>query len=552
MISNRRYWFLLFLIFLVYLVGMFSTLIENDSAQFAVMAMRMFQENDFINLFKGPLEYLDKPHMHYWLAGLSYKIFGLHDWAYRIPAILATLLGAFSCYGLGKLLYNIDTGKLAALIFMTAQTIVLSVIDVRTDAVLTGFAIFAIWQLASYIETGSLKNVLLGALGTGIAFSTKGQIALLVVGLPLLCHLAYTRKWNRFLSWKVVAALAVFMIAIAPMLYAYYHQFDLHPEKVIRGRGERSGIFFIFWEQSFERMSGEGMGKNSSDFFFFFHTFLWVFLPWTVIAILAILDRVKTLYKIRFAYNPKYEFLTLGGIVLIFIVISFAQFKLPHYLNISIPLFSVLAGAYLYQLQQQFKEKTLKILLAVQYFILAIVFIAAVLICFYVFKFDNLLHYLWMVPLMAIGIWYSLKREGHYYRIITVSAFAAIILNAVMNVHFYPSLLKYQAGSEMAKVVLKKDIPTDRVYKLSDRHSWSLDFYNKKPVIISDMEGIRGRQDIWVYATDAELTELNQNGFDWDIQYTKEDFRITRLQAKFLNPITRRKVLRKMHLIHIY
>ena len=123
MISNRRYWFLLFLIFLAYLVGMFSTLLENDSAQFAVMAMRMFQENDFIHLFKGPHEYLDKPHMHYWLAALSYKIFGLHDWAYRIPAILATLTGAFSCYGLGKLLYNSDTGKLAALIFMTAQTI---------------------------------------------------------------------------------------------------------------------------------------------------------------------------------------------------------------------------------------------------------------------------------------------------------------------------------------------------------------------------------------------------------------------------------------------
>ncbi|MDB4293602.1 glycosyltransferase family 39 protein, partial [Maribacter sp.] len=210
MISNRRYWFLLFLILVTYLVGMFSTLIENDSAQFAVMAMRMFQENDFINLFKGPNEYLDKPHMHYWLAALSYKIFGLHDWAYRIPGILATLLGAFSCFGLGKLLYNSDTGKLAALIFMTAQTIVLSVIDLRTDAVLTGSAIFAIWQLAAYIEKKSLKHILLGALGTGIAFSTKGQIAILVIGLPLLCHLAYTRKWKRFLSWKVLVALAVF------------------------------------------------------------------------------------------------------------------------------------------------------------------------------------------------------------------------------------------------------------------------------------------------------------------------------------------------------
>ena len=552
MISNRRYWFLLLLIFTAYLVGMCSTLLENDSAQFAVMAMRMFQENDFINLFKGPNEYLDKPHMHYWLAALSYKIFGLHDWAYRIPAILATLLGAYSCFGLGKLLYNTDTGKLAALIFMTAQTIVLSVIDVRTDAVLTGAAIFAIWQLAAYIENKKVLHIVLGAVGTGIAFSTKGQIALLVVGLPILCHLAYTRKWNRFFSWKVLLALVVFAITIAPMLYAYYHQFDLHPEKIIRGKADRSGIFFIFWEQSFERLSGEGVGKNSSDYFFFFHTFLWVFLPWTIVAILGIVDRFKGLFKVKFTYRPRYEFLTLGGIILIFIIISFAQFKLPHYLNIAIPLFSVLTAGYLDDLQQLFKEKTLKFLLVVQHFILAIVFIAAVLIAFYVFKFDSPWHYLWMLPLIALGIAYSLKRENHFYRIITVSAFSAIILNMVMNIHFYPSLLKYQAGSEMSKVIEKENISVDKIYKISERYTWSMDFYNQYPVQISSVEGIRNKNDIWVYANEEELKSLHQNGFDWDKQFTKSDFRITRLQLKFLNPDTRKKVLKKMHLIHIY
>ncbi|MEX0314013.1 MAG: ArnT family glycosyltransferase, partial [Allomuricauda sp.] len=274
MISSVRYWFLIALILVVYIAGLFVTLFENDSAQFAVMAMRMVQENDFFTLIKGTEEYLDKPHMHYWLAAFSYKLFGIHDWAYRIPGVLAIFLGAYSCFGLGKLLYNKDVGRLSALIFLTVQTIVLSGIDVRTDAVLTGFSIFAIWQLALYVEKNSLTHVLLGAFGAGLAFSTKGQIALVVIGMALLCHLAYTRKWNRLLNWKIFLALLVFAITIAPMLYAYYLQFDLHPEKVIRGRDHRSGIFFILWEQSFERMSGQGVGKNSSDFFFFFHTFL--------------------------------------------------------------------------------------------------------------------------------------------------------------------------------------------------------------------------------------------------------------------------------------
>jgi len=520
MISKRRYWFLVFMVVLVYIAGMFVTLFENDSAQFAVMAMRMVQENDFLSLFKGPNEYLDKPHMHYWLAALSFKIFGLYDWAYRIPGILSTFLAAYSCYGLGKLLYNTDTGKIAALIFMTAQTIVLSVIDVRTDAVLTGFTIFAIWQLTTYIETNHIKHIILGAFGAGIAFSTKGQIAIVVIGLPLLCHLSYTRKWGTLFNWKAIIALLIFAITITPILYAYYHQFDLHPEKIIRGKSNRSGIFFILWEQSFERMSGEGIGKNSSDYFFFFHTFLWVFIPWTIIALTGFGSRIKTFFKLKFAYNSKYEFLTIGGITLIFILISFAQFKLPHYLNITIPLFSILSASYL--------------------------------LCFFVFKLDNVLAYVLLSVVGLSIIYYSLKLEAYYLRIITLSVFSSVLLNAVLNLHLYPSLLEYQAGSAMAETIAENKIPVDKIYKISDSYTWSLDFYNQKPVIISSVEAIKDKKDIWVYANDKQLELLKKAGLDWDQQLSENQFRITRLQAKFMNPATRKRVLKKRYLIHIY
>ena len=552
MISNLRYWFLILLIFLVYVAGMFVTLFENDSAQFSVMAMRMVQENDFFSLFKGPEEYLDKPHMHYWLAALSYKIFGIHDWSYRIPGILSTLLAAYSCYGLGSLLYNKHVGKLAALVFMTAQTIVLGAIDVRTDAVLTGFSILAIWQLAKYIENGSVSAIAIGAFAAGIAFSTKGQIALLVIGLPILCHLFYIGKWKVFLSWKVLLALLVFAVTITPMLYAYYLQFDLHPEKVIRGKDHRSGIFFIFWEQSFERLSGEGIGKNSSDYFFFFHTFLWVFLPWTILGITAFYHKIKVFINQKFKYVQGSEFLTVGGITLIFIIISFAQFKLPHYLNITIPLFAVITAAYIYNLYTANKEKTVKYLMIGQYFVLSIVFIASALICFYVFKLRSVVAYVFLIGAAILIIYYALKREGVYMKLVTISVCASLLLNAVLNLHFYPNLLDYQGGSSMSKVIAEKNIPVDRVYKVGKDYTWSLDFYNQFPVQITTAEDLKDKKDIWVYVNDDEMAMLEEKGFDWDSQLSVDQFRITRLQAKFLNPNTRKKVTRKMHLLHIY
>jgi 4-amino-4-deoxy-L-arabinose transferase-like glycosyltransferase len=552
MISNTRYWFFIFLVLLVYSAGMFSKLFENDSAQFAVMAMRMVQENDFINLFKGPFEYLDKPHMHYWLAALSFKIFGLYDWAYRIPAILATILGAYSCFGLGKLLYNTYVGKIAALIFLTSQTIVLSVIDVRTDAVLTGFTIFSLWHLTAYINKNSLKHIIIGAFGAGIAFSTKGQIALVVIGLPILCHLAYTRKWIRFLNWRVLVALVVFVITIAPILYAYYLQFDLHPEKIIRGRGERSGILFILWEQSFERMSGEGVGKNSSDYFFFFHTFLWVFLPWTLIGLAAYSASFKTFINLKFKYNPKYEFLTLGGITLIFIIISFSQFKLPHYLNIVIPLFSILTASYLYRLNVFVKARMVKVLLGIQYFILGIVFITGALFCFFVFEIQSVISYILFAIVGIILIYFTLKRDVFSVRIITIAASASLLLNMVMNLHFYPNLLEYQAGSSIAEVVEEQEIPVDVIYKLSEEHTWALDFYNRMPVKITTVENLVVKDNIWVYASGEELQLLKDAGLDWNKQFSVNDFRITRLQVKFLDPASRKKTLHEKYLIHIF
>jgi 4-amino-4-deoxy-L-arabinose transferase-like glycosyltransferase len=94
----------------VYLCGWIAPLFENDSAQFAVMAMRMVRESDFISLIKGGDPYLDKPHLHYWLAAISMKFFGINDLAYRFSALLAAALAGISVWGLSNTL----NGRVAA------------------------------------------------------------------------------------------------------------------------------------------------------------------------------------------------------------------------------------------------------------------------------------------------------------------------------------------------------------------------------------------------------------------------------------------------------
>lgn len=552
MISNRFFGLAVMALIVVLGLGMFTTLMENDSAQFAVMAMRMVQEQDWLHLWKGTEEYLDKPHFHYWLAALSYSVFGVYDWAYRIPAILALLLGAYSCYGLGRTLYSVAVGKIAALIFLSAQTIVLAGIDVRTDAVLTGLTALALWKLAAYLKSGNLADLLLGALASGLAFSTKGQIALVVIGVPILIHAIRQSQKNWFSVPKLLLALFVFTLAIAPMLYAYYLQFDLHPEKIIRGRDHRSGIFFIFWEQSFERLSGSGIGKNSSDYFFFFHTFLWVFLPWTLLGLAAYGAKMKGLWNsIRVKKLSDTEWMTAGGITVLFLLMSFAQFKLPHYLNILIPLFAVLTAAFLAQKQEEGSAVWFRRATGVQWSVLGVFVLVIAFIIFWVFPLPLIFGIGGLLAAISIGLWIWTQSTTQLTRLLAIGLYSGIVLNGVLNAYFYPKLLEYQSGSTLARQIKSENPEMNTLYKLDREHTWALDFYFGKPAVHRELHEVEGQEAAWYYVNEKQRDSLRIQGILWDSERVANQFRISRLQGRFLNPKTREQVVRKRYLLHV-
>ena len=228
LLSNRQLIFLYIGFAIVYISGLFIPLMQNDSAQHATMAMRMALNSDFLNIYKGDNPYLDKPHMHFWLAAVSMKLFGINPVAYRIPALLCLALGAFSTKKLAELLYgNKNLGHTAALMFLSAQTVILSAHDVRTDAVLTGFVIFAIWQFVKFIKTQKLVFVILAGLGTAVAFSSKGLMTLVIISFSVFAYLLYSREWTRFFNFKIIAGAVSFAVGVSPMLYAYHHQFGV-------------------------------------------------------------------------------------------------------------------------------------------------------------------------------------------------------------------------------------------------------------------------------------------------------------------------------------
>jgi len=279
-LSQRIYIFLFPLLGLVYITGLFVPLMDNDSAHHANIAMHMYLNRDYVNLIDAGQDYLDKPHLLFWLCALSYKIFGITSFAYRLPSFLFTILGVYSVYQLGRSLYNKEVGRLAALIISSAFAFVLANNDVRMDAILTSCVAFATWQGVQFIQRKKISNALGLAAGLALGFDTKGHIAVFTPIVGLLFYVIYLRNWKIFLNWKWLIVLTAFAAFIFPVVYCFYLQYNLHPGTIVRGKDSINGVKFILFGQTVERFKGDSFGSDAkNDYFFFFHSFLWAFVP---------------------------------------------------------------------------------------------------------------------------------------------------------------------------------------------------------------------------------------------------------------------------------
>ena len=131
MISNRFFYSVLFFSLIVCIAGIILIpLMDIDAAQYAMISREMLERNSFLQIFENGKDYLDKPPMLFWISALSLKIFGIYDWAYRLPSLGFAMLAVYATYRLTILYYQKTVAQLSAMILATSQAIFLITHDV--------------------------------------------------------------------------------------------------------------------------------------------------------------------------------------------------------------------------------------------------------------------------------------------------------------------------------------------------------------------------------------------------------------------------------------
>lgn len=533
---------------LVNFSGLFVPVIGPDGTLYACIAKTMAQRNDFVNLYAYGQDWLDKPHFPFWITALSFKLFGISTWAYKLPGILLMLMGAFYTYLFGKTLYNKQIGLWAALILLTAQHIVLSNNDVRAEPYLTGLIIASIYHLHQSRSKNNYLQLLGGCVFAACAIMTKGVFAIIPIGGAIAGHFIITRQWKELFSLRWLIGIVLTLIFILPELYCLYQQFDLHPEKLIFEQHHVSGIRFFFWDSQFGRFFNTGPIKGHGDPTFFIHTTLWAFLPWSLLLFAAVYQFIKKGIKNVQAV----EWYCISGSLLTFLLFSASKFQLPHYLNIVYPFFAILTAQYLYSVKQLKSIKAIRLVQTIVPGLMVLIMMA--LNYFYQPETWNILIALCLLLCIA-GLLYLPHHitKGVVAQMVVLTAMVSFFVNIYLNTVFYSSLLKYQAGSEAAMWINQNNPQNLPVVQLNDEYVSSFTFYIAGAVntITDDNPKNYPTQPFIFYATTGRIKQLYQAG--WHIKPLKsfQRYWISRLKPKFLNKATRPAELTEMQVVYI-
>jgi len=457
---NRSWWWLIILLLLINDCGMFSPVLNSNDAYFyAVISKTMVSNHDWINLYYASQDWLDKPHLPFWLTALSFKIFGISAFAYVLPGFIFHCIGAIYTYRLGKLLYSEATGIVATLIYVSSLHLLLSSMDIRAEAFLLGEIVSACYYYLRYDRIGGIKNLLLASIFTGLALMTKGLFVVVTIFSGLVAVWLYSGELRKIIQPKWLLAYALSLLATLPELICLYVQFDLHPEKLVFGQHQVSGISWFFWGSQFGRFFNSGpIVNNHGNPGFFIHTFLWAFLPWSLLFI-ASLIAVCRCFKAEVTTQRAISIYLQSSFWLTFIMFSATKFQLDHYTNIIMPFAAIIVANYIVN-----QASKLSVIVKIQQGLTFLILCLSLAISIFFFRASWLIISA-LIPILIMGYCVFQRSKismGRWILALPALAVASsFIVLMLVNAFVYRS---YDAGYNIAQYL--KDKPVATVYNL--------------------------------------------------------------------------------------
>ena len=226
---------------------------DVDAVQ-AQIARNMIHSGDWVTARLDGIAYLEKAPLIYWMIAISYKIFGVHDWAARIPVVgsalgLAWITAAFGAWAFGK-----RGGLYSGLCISTCIGLFLFTRILIPDVMVTACMALSMWAFLRAIDEEELHPRLWAyvlAATMGISLLLKSLIGVVFPAAAACIYLAITRQIRqqkirkRLHLWTgaaIVLAIAAPWHILATLRNPPYFDFSWHSRP-----GEYHGFLWFFF-----------------------------------------------------------------------------------------------------------------------------------------------------------------------------------------------------------------------------------------------------------------------------------------------------------------
>ncbi|MFV0593631.1 MAG: ArnT family glycosyltransferase [Draconibacterium sp.] len=529
------------LILLVIISSLPVPLLVN-AAKYAEVGREILVNHDWINLTIGGEPYDQKPPMLFWLAAMTFSVFGYSASAYKITVILVSVLGIYSTFRLGKLFYGKETGLLAALFWASSLGYLHFHNDIHTDTLLVSFVVFSVWQFMAYFKQRKWHQFVLGSVGVGLSMLTKGPVGMLIPAFAVAANLVLHKQWRDIFNLRWIIAAVIVGIIIIPALLGLFQQFGLE------------GIKFYFWTNNMGRITGSYQGTNT-DYFFYLHTATYMLLPWTIFMLVAMFDEIKSLVTLKKANIGNVEVATIAAVVFFLGILSVAKQKNPHYMLSAIPfLFIITAKWTVRSFNSEQYSKRRKVLSIIHKVIALLFLVAFPFSPAFFFPETRILYWLIAVILTGSALYLIFQKTGLKKQILMLLLASSALLFTI-NYNMLPNMCKYQTSFEAAKIFNKMAEPgaTLNIYGEKAR-LWELFFYSDSYGTYLQtremLEDFLPHPGAWIYTNDVCYQEMQEMGLNMEVVHEfTEHKKVTSQSLNFLNPNKRASRFQKMYLV---
>jgi 4-amino-4-deoxy-L-arabinose transferase-like glycosyltransferase len=221
LLSRRKHyaWLIVLLWLALYLPGLWTPpLLDDADSVHAEAAREMMLRHDWSTLYVDGLRYLEKAPLLYWGMAASYKLFGVTDWAARLPLAIGLLALLLATYFIGRHHFDAEAGLYAAL------ALGLSFGPYIYTRILIPDILVALWLMLGLhcfllgVEQSCPSRTACWGLAAATALSvlTKGLIGVVFPLGVILAYLLLTRNLRHLSRMRLVSSLTVFTALAAP------------------------------------------------------------------------------------------------------------------------------------------------------------------------------------------------------------------------------------------------------------------------------------------------------------------------------------------------